>query len=165
MLTNPSHAARIYQESANRCSWAIRQGYAALRSIITDQFGALPCVVVDSDVDPFATFREMREHFKETGQLVIYSGNLEHPIFTAEENFMFRAVHDFHGHLELEIPFASFQDEVSAYLAHSQLFPRTFAGSLARQAMAQEVIGQAGHFHTFGAYPEQLAGLFPLQVI
>lgn len=165
MLTNPSHAARIYQESAKRCPWAIREGYAELRRIIVEQFGALPCVVIDSESDPFTTFQEMREHFRETGQLVIYSGNLDHPIFTAEENFMFRAVHDFHGHLALDIPFATFQDEVSACLAHSQLFPRTVAGSLARQAMAQEVIGQAGHFHTFGEYPQQLAGLFPLQVI
>lgn len=52
-----------------------------------------------TDKDPYSSMEEMREDVKEKGVLKIYTGESHHPIWTPEENWIFRAVHDALGHL------------------------------------------------------------------
>lgn len=52
-----------------------------------------------TEEDPYSSMEEMREDVKGKGVLKIYTGESHHPIWTPEENCIFRAVHDALGHL------------------------------------------------------------------
>jgi len=52
-----------------------------------------------TEKDPYPSMEQMRKDVKETGKLKIYTGESKHPIWTEEENHIFRAVHDALGHL------------------------------------------------------------------
>lgn len=82
-----------------------------------------------------------------------------HPVFTVEENNIFRAVHDFFGHAGSGRGFDAAGEE-AAWLSHSQMFtPR------ARRAMTTETRGQNSYFNKFGEFAEQKAFLFPEEYV
>ena len=49
--------------------------------------------------DPYKSFEDMRDEVLHKGVLRIYEGDSDHPIWTPEENIIFRTVHDALGHL------------------------------------------------------------------
>lgn len=82
-----------------------------------------------------------------------------HPIFTVDENNMFRAVHDFFGHAGSGRGFDAAGEE-AAWLSHSQMFT-----PLARRAMTTETRGQNSYYNKFGEFAPQKAFLFPEEFV
>lgn len=82
-----------------------------------------------------------------------------HPVFSDDENEMFRAVHDVFGHAGTGRGI-DMHGEEAAYRKHAQMF-----SPLARQALATETRGQN---HTMldqkGEFPEQKVAILPLQM-
>lgn len=82
-----------------------------------------------------------------------------HPVFSDDDNEMFRAVHDVFGHAGTGRGI-DMHGEEAAYQKHSQMF-----SPLAQQALATETRGQN---HTMldqkGEFPEQKVGILPLQM-
>lgn len=73
---------------------------------------------------------------KDTKTLRVYADNLEHPLLTPEENWMFRAVHDTYGHAREGYQFGP-KGENAAFLAHAQMYSEK-----ALPAMVAETRGQ-----------------------
>lgn len=78
-----------------------------------------------------------------------------HPVFTDDQNDMFRAVHDVFGHLGSGRG-VDMHGEEAAYQKHSRMF-----SPLARQAMATETRGQNAALHLHGGFQEQKVALLP----
>jgi hypothetical protein len=109
--------------------------------------------------DPYGSAAEMFADV-DTGWLRIWSTpeNQAHPILTASENDLFRAVHDFHGHYMTGRDFSRHGEE-AAWVRHSQMFT-----GLARRAMTSETRGQNSAFIWINGgreFPEQKAILLP----
>ncbi len=83
-----------------------------------------------------------------TGQLLITDAHSEHPFLTVDENFMFRAVHDWH-HLQTGCEF-DWQGEVAAFELAAELAPVCI-----RWILRSEILGQAAVAVTTGQFPEQ----------
>lgn len=105
------------------------------------------------DEDPYKSYEDMEKEYTE-GKLRIFTGFSKHPIFTEEQNWKFRAVHDALGH---QAGFSkksgkgfSFKDEVAVYNRHVKMIPP--AGRL---ALFTEVVGQASVFINTGNFPTQ----------
>lgn len=92
-------------------------------------------IPVDEE-NPYKSAQEMFSDI-EQGVMKISTRNNEHPLWSPEQNFKFRAVHDYFGHF---VPRADFtmQGEEIAYQAHSKLVPTD-----AKKALDVEVRGQA----------------------
>ncbi len=82
-----------------------------------------------------------------------------HPLFTVDENNMFRAVHDFFGHAGAGRGFDAAGEE-AAWLSHSQMF-----SPLARRAMTTETRGQNSYYNKFGEFAPQKTFLFPEEFV
>lgn len=78
-----------------------------------------------------------------------------HPIFSNDENNMFRAVHDVYGHLGSGRGI-DYDGEEAAFQKHSRMFTPQ-----ARQALASETRGQNSSFRANGEFPDQKVGVLP----
>lgn len=76
-----------------------------------------------------------------------------HPLFSDDDNDMFRAVHDYYGHFGTGRGFDRHGEE-AAYQAHARMF-----SPLARQALATETRGQNAMLIRRGAFPQQKIAL------
>ena len=107
----------------------------------------------------------MLKSIKDTKSLRVYADNLEHPLLTPEENWMFRAVHDTYGHAREGYQFGP-KGEDGAFLAHAQMY-----SDEALPAMAAETRGQNSWVNYFAdhqsmelkqrPFAEQKVGLLP----
>ncbi|KKN96695.1 hypothetical protein LCGC14_0163390 [marine sediment metagenome] len=102
-----------------------------------------------TDEDPYESSEEMQRDFRETGVLKIYSGDSEHPVFSVEDNLLFRTVHDYFTHIARGQPF-TLRGELAAYNTHAKL-----ATVEARPALFTEVVGQAAYYIVHGRFAEQ----------
>lgn len=80
-----------------------------------------------------------------------------HPIFTRDQNNMFRAVHDYFGHLGAGRGI-DMHGEDAAYQKHAAMF-----SPLARGALATETRGQNGALQLTGDFQQQKVGILPSQ--
>ena len=80
-----------------------------------------------------------------------------HPLFTDDQNNMFRAVHDYFGHLGSGRGI-DMHGEDAAYQKHAAMF-----SPLARQALATETRGQNGALQLTGEFQNQKIGLLSPQ--
>lgn len=78
-----------------------------------------------------------------------------HPIFTDDQNDMFRAVHDVFGHLGTGRGVDRHGEE-AAFQNHANMF-----SPLARQALASETRGQNSSLHLNGGFGPQKVALLP----
>ena len=78
-----------------------------------------------------------------------------HPLFSNDDNDMFRAVHDVFGHLGAGRAIDR-HGEDAAYQKHAEMFT-----PLARGALASETRGQNGALHLTGSFQDQKVGLLP----
>lgn len=110
------------------------------------------------DVDPYPSAEEMFVSVSH-GLLMVYgtSEDQGHPLLTPDQNDMFRAVHDFHGHYMTGRGFDRHGEE-AAWVRHSQMFT-----GLARRAMTTETRGQSSAlcWVTSPEFPPQKAILLP----
>lgn len=145
---------------------AADRSYEAYRQEITRLYDALPVRVERwvREGQPYAGSRDMFTAVERTGVLWVYTGGDDHPYLSRTENEMFRAVHDFYGHLLGRNEFGPL-GEFRAWLAHCDQF-----GAEAIPAMTAETLGQNCWFNfgPFGhlppqdrPYAEQKASLLP----
>ena len=82
--------------------------YEALAEWINKFFERIVGVVDVKFVDyhPYRSSKEMIQRVKDEGVILISTADADHPIFDAETNAKFRAVHDFGGHLQKKVPFS-----------------------------------------------------------
>lgn len=107
------------------------------------------------DEDPYKSAEEMREAVKGTKILKVYKGDSDHPFFTEEENWIFRAVHDYYTHIIHGENF-NLRGEIRAYNTHSKLAP-----PLALPALYTEVVGQVCVAIVTGDFPKQKMAVIP----
>jgi hypothetical protein len=87
--------------------------------------------------DPYTDRDQMADDVKSNGVLKISKLFNNHPVFTAEENLKFRAVHDYYTHIVCNQDFG-LKGELKAYNTHARLAPPA-----ALPALFTEVVGQA----------------------
>ncbi len=88
------------------------------------------------DEDPYGNAQEMRAETRRSGVLRIFKGGSDHPFFSVEENWRFRAVHDYYTHIVHGEDF-TLRGELRAYNTHSKLAP-----PMALPALYTEVVAQ-----------------------
>ena len=144
--------------------------YRAFRTETARQFelltgstgrGGLGIRVEPTVSDPYPHAAAMAADLGTTRRLRIFAtggrGN-SHPFLTAEQNDMFRAVHDVFGHLASGRGFDR-HGEDAAWYAHSRMY-----SPLARLAMTTETRGQTSMFvwhHQGRRFPDQKLMLLP----
>lgn len=101
------------------------------------------------DYNPYESRDQMNDEVKKTGVLKILSLYNDHPLFSKEENLMFRAVHDYFTHIISNQNF-DLRGELKAYNTHAKLVPPD-----ALPALFTEVAGQACYAIVNGSFPKQ----------
>lgn len=99
--------------------------------------------------DTYKNFDEMNESVENTGVLKIWTGASEHPVWTPEQNWMFRAVHDYQAHIAGGHQFG-LAGEFAAYNRHLKMFPKS-----THTCLFTEIIGQVCVETNEGKFPEQ----------
>lgn len=123
----------------------VERDYARLASLI----GIVP-VYTDT---PYPNADEMFRLLQDYNVLKVSNQNLAHPIWDANLNWMFRAVHDILGHWFARADFSLYGEQV-AFQRHAQ-----HLSPLARKALFVEVLGQAASAVLHGAFQPQKIGV------
>lgn len=157
---------RMYMEASPFVTTLARRAYAQFADQVERQFHDLvSCKGYGVDVrfqdqDPYPDAAAMMDDVRKHARLKIYrtADDQAHPLLSADQNNMFRAVHDFHGHYMTQRDFSRHGEE-AAWVRHSQMFT-----GLARRAMTSETRGQNSAFIWINGgreFPEQKAILLP----
>lgn len=96
---------------------------------------------------PYNTASEMANSYKNEGKLYISIDYSDHPIWTVEDNIVFRTVHDYIVHIRGGFEFG-LRGELGSYNLHSKLAPKN-----ALPALFTEIVGQACYAVTTGDFP------------
>lgn len=99
--------------------------------------------------EPYASQKDMRIDWKSTRKLMISIDHSDHPVFSVEDNVIFRTVHDFIVHILGNHPFGV-KGEIASYNLHSKLAPPD-----ALPALFTEIVGQASYAVVYGSFPVQ----------
>ncbi len=99
--------------------------------------------------EPYETQKQMRMAWKNTRKLMISIDHSDHPVFSVEDNVIFRTVHDFIVHILGNHPFGV-KGEIASYNLHAKLAP---PDSL--PALFTEIVGQASYAVVYGSFPVQ----------
>lgn len=97
-------------------------------------------------IKPYKNNVEMNRAIKKQKKLKIFTPNSEHPIWTKQQNWLFRLYHDYYGHYAINQPF-TFQGELLVYQHHIEQIP---AG--ARMALMTESIGELCYYFYYKRY-------------
>lgn len=126
----------------------IEQIYRDIVATTEKLFNELPFDVVFTDDDPYKSCEEMTERVRNEGVMYIYKGGSDHPYYSYEENWMGRAVHDYH-HMITGGKF-NFEGEYKALMSQLKHYPEH-----THSVLFSEVIGQtcgyiySGYKHNF----------------
>lgn len=104
------------------------------------------------DEDSYRSFKELKKEVDKSGLLKVYKGGDAHPLWTPEQNWMFRAVHDLLGHLAGTGHSFSLRGELAAYNQHLKIVP-----AKAVPALFSEVVGQVCYYYVNKRYAPQKA--------
>jgi hypothetical protein len=99
--------------------------------------------------EQYQSQKEMKADYEKTGKLKISVDYSDHPIFSVEDNIVFRTVHDFIVHILGDHEFGA-KGEIASYNNHAKLAPPE-----ALPALFTEIVGQAAVFVTTGNFPVQ----------
>lgn len=101
-------------------------------------------------------FDAMVSDIKSNRRLAVWTGESKHDVWTPEQNWQFRAVHDYMTHFSGEHSF-SLRGEMSAYNRHVKILPPE-----ARPALFTEVVGQVCTYFYLGSKfpPQKIAFLY-----
>ena len=115
--------------------------------------------IVFTDRDAYPDADSMFKDINENRRMYIWTGESDtHPIFKREENWRFRAVHDYLVHFAGEHLF-TLRGEMSAYNRHVKILP-----PLAVPALFTEIVGQVCVYwndgQKFGTQPQRAAILY-----
>ncbi len=102
------------------------------------------------DDDPYQTYEEMADEVNKSGVLKVWKGASDkHPLWTPEQNWMFRTVHDYQSHLAGGHRFG-LKGELASYNRHIKTFPKA-----AYPCLFTEIIGQTSYTTVHGDFPTQ----------
>lgn len=101
------------------------------------------------DTDPYKSFEEMKADIEKTGTMKVWTGASDHPVWSPEQNWKFRAVHDYMVHIAGGHKF-TLRGEVGAYNRHAKTVPPD-----ALTALFTEVVGQVCYYETLGKFASQ----------
>jgi len=155
---------RIYMDASPFITTLARRAYAQFADQVERQFHDLTSGsglnVIVTDEDPYPDASAMFEDVRNRATLKVYrtAAPFQHPLLSDDQNNMFRAVHDFHGHYMTGRDFSRHGEE-AAWVRHSQMFT-----GLARRAMTSETRGQNSAFIWVNGgreFPPQKAVLLP----
>lgn len=99
--------------------------------------------------DPYETQAQMKADVAENKRIFISIDYSDHPVFSVEDNIVFRTVHDYIVHILGNKPFGLY-GELQAYNLHAKLVPVD-----ARPAIFTEVVGQVCWHFVHGDFPVQ----------
>lgn len=99
--------------------------------------------------EPYGSAAEMSSSFKNDGVLYISIDHSNHPIFSLEDNIVFRTVHDYIVHIKGNYEFG-LKGEIASYNLHAKIAPND-----ALPALFTEIVGQACYAVTRGDFPTQ----------
>lgn len=102
---------------------------------------------------PYDSQPEMKSDYDINKRIVISIDHSTHPVFSVEDNIVFRTVHDFIVHILGDFPFG-LKGELQAYNLHSKM-----AFKNAVPALFTEVVGQVCTTVVLGDFPEQKVAL------
>lgn len=151
---------RLYLEASPYITTLARAAYASFADQVARQYAELTdrVAVTFTDDDPYANASELFADL-DKGRMSVYRTQPDqgHPLLSAEQNNLFRAVHDFHGHYMTGRGFDRHGEE-AAWVRHSQMFT-----GLGRRAMTSETRGQSSAlcWVTSPEFPPQKAILLP----
>ena len=94
--------------------------------------------------DPYKTQPAMRQDVLKTKVLKVWGEFKNHPYFSAEENFKFRAVHDFYAHILGNAGFGGV-GEIHAYNVHAKIAPKEALPALFMEIAAINVCISQGN--------------------
>jgi len=110
-------------------------------------------VVHMNQEDEYQTQSQMKQSFESTGKLYISMDNSGHPIFSVEDNIVFRTVHDYMAHILGNHDFGA-KGEIASYNRHAKMAPPE-----AIPALFTEVVGQASATIVTNSFPKQKIGI------
>lgn len=153
---------RMYADASPFVTTLARFAYRQFADQVHSQFRDLTASGVRVEFredDPYTSAEQMFADVAD-GWLRVWATPEEqrHPVLTLDENDMFRAVHDYHGHFMTGRDFSRHGEE-AAWVRHSQMFT-----GLARRAMTSETRGQNSAFIWVNGgreFPPQKAILLP----
>jgi hypothetical protein len=139
---NPAVAkqiAQIYDRAPNSPDDPeVQEAYVALINEVDAQYALLPIQIipVGGDSYPYKSSPEMMDDILQNRRMFVFDGGDDHAILTREQNFKFRAVHDYFGHTQHGFAFGP-RGEENAWMEHSKMF-----SPIARKALTTETRGQ-----------------------
>ena len=139
--------AKAYDEASENDPEA-QASYSALRDAVNKFFKLIQSKVKVEfvDGDPYTSSEQMQKEVAKTKVMKDFS---THPFFSEEENWRFRAVHDWFTHIISHLPFSR-KGELQAYNSHIKMFPPA-----AWPALFTEIIGQVCYQTSRGSFPTQ----------
>jgi hypothetical protein len=102
---------------------------------------------------PYETAQEMKDGYFKTGTLYISIDYSKHPVWSVEENIVFRSVHDYIVHIRGGNEFGM-RGEYKAYNLHMKLAP-----DAALPALFTEIVGQVSVALVENIFPIQKIGI------
>lgn len=142
-------------EAAEENSQEAQASYSALRDSVNKFFRLIESKVKVEfvDGDPYTSSEQMQKEVASTKVMKVMKDFSDHPFFTEEENWKFRAVHDWFSHILSKQPFTR-KGELAAYNTHVKMMPPA-----ALPALFTEIIGQVCYQTTKGTFPTQKAAI------
>lgn len=142
--------AKAYMEAPSYEEEAV-PSFEAMKNACTKYFRLLQSKVKVEfvDGDPYSSAEQMRKEVGVTKTLKVMKDFSVHPFFSEEENWQFRAVHDWFTHILAGQPF-TLNGEISAYNQHLKMFPKA-----AWPALFAEIIGQVCSQTVTGTFQDQ----------
>ena len=121
--------------------------YVKLGKWLEGEFGRISTRVKFEFVPehPYSSAKELRQRVADEGVMYVSTIDATHPVWIGEQgliwNTMFRAWHDWQGHIEKKKGFR-LRDEIGAYNAHAKMVPQDCV-----PALFTEVVGQICCFY------------------
>lgn len=131
-----------YRELPEEGTRSTQEVYNQIAGIVVDLFAEIPVPVQFQKDDPYRDYADMAETVAEEQKLRVYNQHTDHPYFSHMEQLAFRAVHDWHGHLEADVDFTP-EGEYKKF-QHMQQYLNT---AKQERVMFAEVVGQVGAVH------------------
>ena len=135
--------ARLYDRLPTHDPAAL-PAYEQFRTEVRAQYrllhGAMAVKIVFTMDDPYRTSKEMFNDIDVNWRLKVFTGGEVHQTL-GDDNFRFRAIHDYFGHYISRANFSA-NGEETAWENHSKMF-----SPLARRAMTSETRGQNSWFN------------------
>lgn len=114
------------------------KAFTVMRDINAAMFAEIPVDVKFQEEDPYRSYEHMRREVEETDILRVFNGGDPHPLWGNNAEIVGRAVHDWYGHLELDVPF-TVEGEYQKWKHARDHYP-----AYCDRVLFTEVIGQLG---------------------